>query len=81
MELVAATMASCMDVLWRKELHMHLTDSVFWTDSASVLKYIRNETSRFKVFVANRVSERLHNPLNGDMLKLQATQLMLPPGV
>lgn len=57
MELVAATMASRVDVLWRKELHMHLTDSVFWTDSASVLKYIRNETSRFKVFVANRVSE------------------------
>ncbi|KAI3358083.1 hypothetical protein L3Q82_003095 [Scortum barcoo] len=32
-------------------------DSVFWTDSASVLKYMRNETSRFKVFVAKRVSE------------------------
>lgn len=57
MELIAATMASRMDILWRKELHMRLQDSVFWTDSASVLKYIRNETSRFKVFVANRVSE------------------------
>ncbi|KAK7930431.1 hypothetical protein WMY93_006826 [Mugilogobius chulae] len=59
MELIAATMASRMDVLWRKELHMSLQDSVFWTDSASVLKYIKNETSRFKIFVANRVSEIL----------------------
>lgn len=38
MELNAATMASHIDVLWRKELHMHLQDSVFWTDSASILK-------------------------------------------
>ena len=38
---------------------MPLLESVFWTDSTSVLKYIRNETSRFKTFVANRVSEIL----------------------
>ncbi|CAI5670611.1 unnamed protein product [Oreochromis niloticus] len=59
MELIAATMASRLDVLWRKELQMELLDSVFWTDSASVLKYIRSETSRFKVFVSNRVSQIL----------------------
>lgn len=59
LELIAATMASRMDMLWRKELKMDLLDSVFWTDSTSVLKYIRNETSRFKVFVANRVSQIL----------------------
>lgn len=59
MELIAATMSSRIDVLWRRELHMDLQESVFWTDSTSVLKYIRNETSRFKVFVANRVSEIL----------------------
>ena len=57
MELIAATMASRMDVLWKKELHMSLQESVFWTDSASVLKYINNESSRLKVFVANRVSD------------------------
>lgn len=59
MELIAATMASRIDMLWRKELRMDLLDSVFWTDSTSVLKYIRNETSRFKVFVTNRVSQIL----------------------
>lgn len=42
MQLIAATMASRMDVLWKKELHLELQDSVFWTDSASVLKYIKN---------------------------------------
>lgn len=59
MELVAATMASRIDMLWKKELKIDLLDSVFWTDSTSVLKYIGNETSRFKVFVANRVSQIL----------------------
>ncbi len=44
---------------WRKELRLQLQESVFWTDSTSVLKYIKNETSRFRVFVANRVSEIL----------------------
>ena len=28
----------------------------FWTDSTTVLKYIRNETARFQVFVANRLA-------------------------
>ncbi len=59
MELTARVVASRMDKLWRKELQMPLQGSVFWTDSTSVLKYIRNETSRFKIFVANRVSEIL----------------------
>ncbi len=36
---------------------MQFEDSVYWTESTSVLKYIRNETSRFKCFVANRVAE------------------------
>lgn len=57
MELTAATMASRMDTFWKKELHMQLQPSVFWSDSTSVLKYIKNETSRFRTFVANRVSE------------------------
>ncbi len=57
LELKAATLASRMDKLWKKELKMQFEDSVFWTDSTSVLKCIRNETSQFKCFVANRVAE------------------------
>lgn len=59
LELTAAVVAARMDRLWRKELQMTLLDSVFWTDSTSVLKYVKNETSRFKTFVANRVAEIL----------------------
>ncbi|KAL2077938.1 hypothetical protein ACEWY4_025623 [Coilia grayii] len=59
MELTAAVVAARMDGLWRKELRLPLLNSVFWTDSTSVLKYINNETTRFRVFVANRVSEIL----------------------
>lgn len=57
MELIATTMARRMDVVWKKELHLPLQDSIFWMDSASVLKYIKNDTSRFRIFVATRVTE------------------------
>ncbi len=61
MEKTASVVASRMDKMWRKELHMQLQESVFWTDSTSVLKYIRNETSRFETLGANRVSEKEEN--------------------
>ena len=38
----------------RKELKL-TTKEYFWTDSSIVLGYIKSETLRFKVFVANRV--------------------------
>ncbi|XP_057686945.1 uncharacterized protein LOC130912869 [Corythoichthys intestinalis] len=57
MELTAATTESRMDTVLRKELQMELADSTFWTDSTSALKYINNKTSRFRTFVANRISE------------------------
>ena len=57
MELTAATMAGRMDTILRKELQMELADSTFWTDGTSVLKYIKNRTTRFRTFVANRVTE------------------------
>lgn len=41
LELTAALVAARMDRLWRKELQMLLLKSVFWTDSTSVLKYIK----------------------------------------
>lgn len=56
MELTAATVAVKMDKAQRRELQLELADSVFWTDSTAVLKYLQNETTRFRTFVANRVS-------------------------
>ena len=56
MELTAAVLAARIDNMLRKELGLQISDSFFWTDSTSVLKYILSDTQRFKTFVANRVS-------------------------
>lgn len=55
MELTAATVAVRVDHMLRKELEIPIANSSFWTDSTSVLKYIRNKGCRFKTFVANRL--------------------------
>ena len=40
LELSAASIAIRLDKMMRRELKLHIDDSVFWTDSTSVLKYI-----------------------------------------
>ncbi len=56
LELAAAVLVVKIDKLLRKELHLSLEPSMFWTDSQSVLKYIGNAHTSFKTYVANRVS-------------------------
>ncbi|KAL0164586.1 hypothetical protein M9458_040339, partial [Cirrhinus mrigala] len=56
MELTAAMVAVKIDRMLKEELEVPLLESVFWTDSTTVLKYIVNNALRFKTFVANRVS-------------------------
>jgi len=56
MELTAAMVAVKIDRMLKEELEVPLMESVFWTDSTTVLKYIVNDALRFKTFVANRVS-------------------------
>lgn len=56
LELTAATMAARMDNMLKSELDLILQESVFWTDSTSVLKYLNNESTRFRTFVTNRVT-------------------------
>lgn len=56
MELTAAMIAVKIDRMLKEELEVPLMESVFWTDSTTVLKYIENDALRFKTFVANRVS-------------------------
>ena len=59
MELTVVTVPNRLglglDILWRKELQMQLQNSVFWTGSTSLLKYINNDPSRFRTFVTIRV--------------------------
>lgn len=56
LELTAAVLALRVDLMLKTDLNLHLEDSVFWTDSTSVLKYLNNEDRRFHTFVANRIS-------------------------
>ena len=53
-ELSAAVVAVNLDKMMQRELDIQVNHSMFWTDSAAVLKYIKNENKRFQVFVANR---------------------------
>lgn len=56
LELTTAIVAVRVDKMLRLELQLPLKESCFWTDSTSVLKYIKNEDRRFQTFVANRVT-------------------------
>lgn len=56
LELTAATLVVRMDRMLKSELKLDLQESIFWTDSQSVLKYIQNQSHRFQTFVANRVA-------------------------
>ncbi|XP_071481344.1 uncharacterized protein [Diadema antillarum] len=60
LELMAAVLAVTVDRFIKDELEIEVTDTTYWTDSTSVLQYIRNESRRFKTFVANRVA-KIHN--------------------
>ena len=41
--------------LLREELQYPDMKETFWTDSEAVLRYIANESRKFKIFVANKV--------------------------
>ena len=56
LELAAAVLGARMDRLLKAELQITTEDSVFWTDSMSVLRYLANRNQRFQTFVANRIS-------------------------
>ena len=55
MELVAATLSVIISVMLQKELQKAIAGEIFWIGSEAVLGYIRNQSRKFKVFVANRV--------------------------
>jgi hypothetical protein len=56
LELSAATLSVRLDNMVRRELDLHVSKSLFWTDSTSVLKFINNKDKRFLTFVANRIA-------------------------
>ena len=50
-----------MACLLKKELNLGEVIHYFWTDSKVVLRYIRNNTTRFKTFVANSIHQIKEN--------------------
>ena len=65
LELTAVVMSVKMACLIRKELNLGNIAEKFWTDSQVVLAYIRSQTKRFKVFVANQVQKiQEHSDIN-----------------
>ena len=54
--LSEATLAVKVNSTLQRALHLKIHKIVFWSDSTTVLRYIRNETTRFHVFVANRLA-------------------------
>ena len=56
LELNAAAMSVKNNNFLRKEMQFSQVHSYFWTDSITVLQYIRNESRAFKTFVANHIA-------------------------
>ena len=56
MELTAATSSVLLSKKVLEGLDIKIDKVYFWTDSMCVLRYIRNESTCFKTFVANRIN-------------------------
>jgi hypothetical protein len=55
-ELCAAHLAVKLFLIIRREFQIKFDSVFFWTDSTTVLKYLRNDKLRFQRFVANKIS-------------------------
>ena len=57
LELSVATISVRHDRMLKREIKMPISaQSVFWTDSMSVLRFFNNENKRFHTFVANCIA-------------------------
>lgn len=74
LELTAATVSVRVGELIAEELDEPVESKTYWTDSTTVLKYIRNEKKRFHVFVANRV-QMIRDVTNPDQWRYVETKL------
>ena len=57
LELTAATLSVEVSTFIKRELKIDNIKETFWSDSKVVLGYIRNNSKKFKVFVANRIQQ------------------------
>ena len=61
LQLNAAVLSVKMACLLKKEFKLEKIKESFWADSRVVIGYIKNESRRFKTFVANRVQQIREN--------------------
>ena len=57
LELQAAVLATRLKVSVLEQLKFRVNKTYFWTDSQITLKYIKNESKKFPIFVMNRLYE------------------------
>lgn len=57
LELDAGTVTVRVTGFIEREFDLPVSKTVFWTDSAIALQYVKNTKRRFKTYAANRVSE------------------------
>ena len=63
LELVAAVIGFRLSKFVCNSLDISVEEHVFWSDSKNVIYRLRNESRRFKPFVANRVGE-IHDSIS-----------------
>ena len=64
MELCAAVLATRLCLLVTSELDFQFARTFFWSDSTTVLSWIKSTTCRFNIYVGNRVGEILESSSN-----------------
>ena len=55
LELIAAAVSAKMGSQITGEIRLDLSDILYWTDSTTVIQYLRNPTVRYPTFEANKV--------------------------
>ena len=90
LELSAAIVATRLDKMIQQEIDFASDQSIFWTDTTCVLRYIENDKSRYQTFVASRIAairevtnprqwryvETTNNPANDASRGLRAQDLL-----
>ena len=59
LELQGAVTSARLALNVAEELKQTVATFTFWTDSITVLRWLKSKTARYQTFVANRVSEKL----------------------
>lgn len=57
LELCAALTGAQLSQVMEKELTINIDQTILWSDSTTVLTWLKSESCRFKVFVGTRVAE------------------------